>query len=124
MRKQKGMTLIGLIFTGAVVIGLAILGMKVAPSVIEYFTILKNIKAIAASGETRGSVAEVRKAYERRAAVDDTPSVVPADLEVTKEGNEVVISFAYAKKIPIAGNVSICIDFAGSSSPGGRSRAD
>ncbi|MBV6476066.1 MAG: DUF4845 domain-containing protein [Rhodocyclaceae bacterium] len=113
-KQQKGLSLIGLILVSAVVIGVAVVGMKVAPSVIEYYTVLKHIKTIANSGAT--TVAEVRSAYDRQASVDETPSITGADLEVTKEGNQLVIAFEYAKKIHIAGNVSICIDYAGSSS--------
>ena len=113
-RQQRGLSLIGLILVSAIVIGVAVVGMKVVPSVIEYYTIVKHIKTIANSGAT--TVAEVRNAYERQSTVDETPSITGADLEVTKEGNQLVISFEYAKKIHIAGNVSILIDYAGSSS--------
>lgn len=113
-KQQKGLSLIGLILVSAVIIGVAVVGMKVAPSVIEHYTVLKHIKTIANSGAT--TVAEVRSAYDRQASVDETPSITGADLEVTKEGNQLVIAFEYAKKIHIAGNVSICIDYAGSSS--------
>jgi hypothetical protein len=34
---------------------------------------------------------------------------------VTKEGNEVVISFAYRKEVPLFANVGLYIDFAASS---------
>jgi hypothetical protein len=118
MKKQKGLSLISLIFVGGVAIALAIVAMKVTPTVIEYFTIVKHIKAIVASGENKGSVADVRKAYELRQAVDDTPSVGPGDLDISKEGNQIVISFAYSKKIHLAGNVSLLIDYEGSSLPG------
>ncbi len=115
MRKQQsGMSLIGLILVSALVIGIAVVGMKVVPSVIEYYTIIRHIKTIANSGAA--TVAEVRNAYDRQASVDATPSITGADLEVTKEGNQLVISFEYTKKIPIAGNVSILIDYAGNSS--------
>lgn len=113
-KQQRGLSLIGLILVSAVVIGVAVIAMKVAPSVIEYYTIIKHIKTIANSGAA--TVTEVRSAYDRQATVDETPSITGADLEVTKEGNQLVISFEYAKKIHIAGNVSICIDYAGSSS--------
>lgn len=122
MNRQKGMTLIGLIFSGLVVIAVAVTGMKVVPTVIEYFTVMKNIKAVAA--QAGGSVREVRKAYDRQASIDETPSVTGADLDVGREGNEVVISFAYSKKIPVAGNVSICIDYSGSSLARRRSVGD
>lgn len=115
MRKQQsGLSLIGLILVSALVIGIAVVGMKVVPSVIEYYTIIRHIKTIANSGAA--TVAEVRNAYDRQASVDATPSITGADLEVTKEGNQLVISFEYTKKIPIAGNVSILIEYAGSSS--------
>ena len=42
-----------------------------------------------------------------------------AELEIGKDGGEVVISFAYAKKIPLFANVSLLIDFAASTAPGG-----
>jgi len=122
MRKQqRGLSLIGLILVSAVVIGVAVIGMKVTPSIIEYYTVINHIKTIAHSGAA--TVAEVRNAYDRLATVDETPSISGADLDVTKEGNQLVISFEYAKKIQIAGNVSICIDYAGSSS-GSKRRVD
>jgi hypothetical protein len=115
MRKQqRGLSLIGLILVSVVVIGVAVIGMKVAPSVIEYYTVIKHIKSIANSGAT--TVAEVRNAYDRQASVDETPSIAGADLEISKDGNQLVISFEYAKKIHLAGNVSILIDYAGSTS--------
>ena len=113
-KQQRGLSLISLILVSAIVIGVAVVGMKVAPSVIEYFTVVRHIRTIANSGVS--TVAEVRSAYDRQASVDDTPSITGADLEITKEGNQIVISFEYAKKIHSAGNVSICIDYAGSSS--------
>jgi hypothetical protein len=117
MKKQQGMTLISLILIGALVIGVAIVAIKTAPSVVEYFSILKVIKAIDASGELKGSsVADIRKSFDKRVYIDDVKSISGADLDISKDGNDIVIAFEYAKKIPIAGNVSLCIDYSGSSS--------
>ena len=38
-----------------------------------------------------------------------------ADLEITKEGGELVISFAYTAKVPLFKNASLVFDFEGSS---------
>ena len=117
MKKQKGMTLISLIVIGGLVIGVAIVAIKAAPSVIEYFSVLKVIRAMGGSGELRGaSVADIRKSFDKRADIDSISSIRGADLDISKEGNDVVISFEYAKKIPIGGNVSLCVDFTGSTS--------
>jgi len=115
-KKQSGLSLLGLILVSALLIAAALVGIKVAPSVIEYYSITKAIKTIAAGPEGRGTVADIRKAYDRHAQIDNLSSVTGADLDIGKEGNEVVISFEYAKKIQLVGNVSLCIDYAGSSS--------
>ena len=65
---QRGMTLTGLIFAGLFIVLIAVVGMRVVPHVIEYGKIMSNIKAIAGDASLRAaSVAEVRRAFDRRA---------------------------------------------------------
>jgi len=117
IRKQKGVTLVGLIFVGGALILLAVLGMKVTPDVLEYYTTLGNVKATAADPALRGAgVPQIRAAYLKRLQVAGGGTVGPDDLDVSKDGGEVVISFAYSKKIHLFANVSLMIDFEGSSS--------
>lgn len=116
MRKQKGVTLIGLIFVGGVLIMAAVLGMKVAPDVMEYYTILGNVKATAADPGLRGAgVPQIRAAYLKRLQVAGGGAVGADDLDISKDGGEVVISFAYSKKVHLFANVSLLLDFEGSS---------
>ncbi|MDP2132368.1 MAG: DUF4845 domain-containing protein [Sulfuritalea sp.] len=94
----------------------ALLVMKALPPWIEYGNAVKAIKGTAGDGSLKdASVAQVRAAYARRADMDDVKSVAPADLDITKEGGELVISFAYQSKIPLFGNASLVFDFEGSS---------
>ena len=74
----------------------------------------KAIVAIAQSN-SRATVGEVRYAFQLRSAIDNIDVIGAKDLDITKEGNEVVISFAYPKRIPLFGNVNVVIDFAASS---------
>ena len=53
-RKQSGLSMVGFVLVAALVAVVVILGMKSVPAVIEYYTILKNVKAIAKSSELRG----------------------------------------------------------------------
>jgi len=107
------------------IVFVAIIGMKLVPAYIEYFTIKKAVAAITESGELRNAtVADVRKAFDRRANVDDITVIKPADLEITKDGNDIVVGFAYEKKIPLFYNISVLIDFAGSSKPTSTKRVD
>jgi hypothetical protein len=113
---QRGLSLIGMIFVTSIIVLVGILGMKVVPEVIEYFKILNDVKATAKDTALAGaSVNDVRKAYERRVIVDQISSVQPADLDVSKDGSRLTISFAYQKKIALFGPVSLLIDFEGSS---------
>lgn len=117
-RKQSGLGLSGLLVAAIVVATLALLGMKVVPEVIEYFQIVKAIETVSKDDSAKNSVTEVRKAFDRHANIDNISAIKGQDLEVTKDGGQVVISFAYEKRIPLFANVSLLIDFQGSSSGG------
>ncbi|HEX4798510.1 MAG TPA: DUF4845 domain-containing protein [Burkholderiales bacterium] len=114
MRNQRGITLIGMLVICIIIVFVAIGGLKIAPAYIEYFTVKKAIVGVAQTTRS-GTVAEVRQAFDRRAAIDDIDVIAAKDLEITKEGNDIVISFAYPKRISLFGNVSVVIDFAASS---------
>ena len=117
-QRQQGLGFAGVLILLIGIVFIAIIGMKLVPAYIEYFTIKKAITGMTQSGELRGaSVADVRKAFDRRAAVDSITIVQPQDLEITKDGNEIVVAFAYEKRIPLFYNISVVIDFAGSSQP-------
>jgi Tfp pilus assembly protein PilX len=109
--RQQGLSLIALII-GLVILGLvALCGMKVVPSYLEFRAAKNAIDAIAR--EKQGAtVADVRRAFDNRSAIDDINTVKSSDLEITKEGSAVVISFAYRKEVPLFNNVGLYIDYA------------
>lgn len=117
--KQEGIGFLAIFMIFVAVALIAVGGMKVFPAYQEFLTTKKAISGIAASEGRTGSVTDIRKAFDRRALVDNISTLTGADLEVSKDGGEVVISFAYSKKIPLFHNVSACIDFAASTAPGG-----
>ncbi len=115
MRKQNGLSMVALLLSCVVLVILALLAMKLAPAYIEYGAIKKAVAGIVQTEPRSASVAELRKAFDRRAAVDDITSISAQDLDISKEGNDVVISFSYPKKVPLFRNISLLIEFAGSS---------
>jgi len=112
--RQLGVSLVGLIFGAVILIFALLLGMKVFPPYLEYFTAKKLITQIA-NEQRGGSVGDIRKSWQLKTAIEDVPSVNDKDLEITKEGGEVVIAFAYRKEVPLFVNVGIYFDFAASS---------
>lgn len=115
MNNQRGVALSGLIFWGIVIALVAVLGMKVAPEYIEYFKVSKDVKAVAANSSGK-TVSEIRAAFGKYMEVEHVQTISPADLDISKDANGVVIAFAYERRIPLFYNVSLVIDFEGSSS--------
>lgn len=109
--QQRGITFLGLIFVGAVLGSLALVGMQVFPTAVEYMAINKAVKK-AAAGNT---VAEVRTIFDKAAQIDDISSIKGADLEVTKSGDQVVVNFAYQREMHLAGPAYLLLKYQGSS---------
>ncbi len=110
--KQRGISFFGLIFVAVVLAICGVIAAQVFPTVVEYQAILKATNKAAADG---GSVAEVRAIFNRQAAVDDFKSVEGKDLEVTKEGDKVVVSFAYQREIHLTGPAFLTLKYTGRS---------
>ena len=112
-KSQLGVTLTGLFITLFILVAAALLAMKLIPAYIEYATAKKAIDAIARERQA-GTPQEVRRAFDARAAIDDIQAIKGSDLDVTKQGNAMVIGFTYRKEVPLVSNVGIYIDFAAS----------
>jgi hypothetical protein len=115
MKYQRGVALSGLMFWGVILIMLAVLGMKVVPSALEYYKLNKDIKAVVAQAAPEATVADLRRSFQKFAEIDqiDFPA---SQLDIFKDRNgRLVIAFAYEKRIPLFANVSLVIDYKGSS---------
>ena len=113
-RRQRGVTLFGLLFWAIVVGFVALVGMKVLPTLNEYFTIKKAVTKIANDNVT--TVPEIRAAFDRTASIEySIQSIKGKDLAVTKENDKVVISFAYDKEIELVSPVFLLIKYEGRS---------
>lgn len=110
MKKQQGLSLIGLIVVGGLLVFVAIVGMKLLPAYIEYFTIQKHLRELARSPDS-STPKQIMEAFDKRAQIDDITALVGKELDITKNGNSVTITASYEKKVPLFSNISILIDF-------------
>jgi len=111
MRKQRGVTLMGLIITLAVLGFLAVMAAKLMPAYIDYFAVKKMFATMEQAGDLKLSVREIRKSFETRNTIESVNDVKGDDLEIGKEGGETVVSVSWSKKISMVGNMSMCLDF-------------
>jgi hypothetical protein len=109
--KQLGISLGGVMAVSAVLIILAMIGLKLAPSYIEFFAVKKAVNALASEARGNATVAEIRKSFDQRATIDDINTVKGSDLEITKDSGGIVIVAAYRKEIGLVSNIGVYIDF-------------
>ena len=113
-RRQRGLTLIGLLFSGIIIALIALVVMRVVPTVIEYFNIKKAVVR-ATSASPSGLPSEIRTAFDRSQAIDDFSAIAAKDLVITKVNDQTVVSFAYEKRVPLFGPASLLIEYKGDS---------
>lgn len=113
-RRQRGVTLIGLLFWAILISCLGLVALKVLPTLNEYFTIQRTVNKLAQSGGT--TVPEIRSAFERQKDIEySITSISGKDLEITKENERVVIRFGYDKEIELVEPVHLLIKYRGQS---------
>lgn len=106
------MSIVSLVVLVIVIGFLFIVAARVVPTFVEYRAALSAVKKAHASANT---VIEIQKAFDRSATIDDITALSGKDLDITKVNDDIVVSFAYTKKISLFGPVSLTIDYAGSS---------
>jgi hypothetical protein len=110
--RQRGLTLIGLILIGSLLAFLLFISMRVSVTWIEYLEIKKAISRSLSGATTAG---EIRAAFDKTRLVNDVTVLAGADLKIARdEDGGFEVSFAYEKRIPLAGPVYLLIEYAGS----------
>lgn len=114
-RSQRGLTLISLLFWGVFIAVAAVVGMKVFPTVLEYYTVQRVVDRIAASHPA--TVLQVRQDFDKAVQVEySIQSLNSSDLVVSKDGNDkVVIEFGWDKQVDLFGPVYLLIKYRGKS---------
>ena len=112
MNQQRGLSLIGLLITSGVIVFFALIGFKLLPAYLEYWTVQRIVTDVGHSPEIRGgSIKDVQAAFDRRAVIDNVTSVSSKDLEINKTGDGFEIIVNWSKRVPLFGNINACMDF-------------
>ena len=109
--RQRGISFIGILFVGGVLAFTAVIAAQVFPTLVEFQAITK----AASKAKEGNSVPEVRSIFDKAAQIDDIKSITGKDLEIGKEGDKVVVSFAYNKEIHMGGPVYLLLKYTGRS---------
>lgn len=109
---QRGMSFTGFIFGGFVLVVVALFGMKLIPAYIHSAQISQIFREIASDSTLRGaSVADVEMSYRKRASINDINDLKVDDISIDSENGNLALSAHYFVKVPLAGNVTLLLEF-------------
>lgn len=109
-RRQRGITLIGMLAWAVVVGFIGYVLVRAVPTLLEFNAIQKAIDNVAASPPA--TVAGIRNAFDRQKEIEySIESIGGKDLEITKENDKVVIRVAYDKEIELIKPVYLLVKY-------------
>ena len=108
---QSGLSFIGLLFVVGLLACAGVVAAQIFPTVLEYRAVLKAVDK-AKEGST---VVEIRQIFDKAAQIDDIHAIKGADLEIGKEGDKIVVAFAYTREIHLAGPGWLTLKYSGRS---------
>ncbi len=111
-RKQRGLGLLSLLFVGGTLVVVGLIGLQAFPSVLEYIAVKRAVDKASREGDNAATIAA---SFDRSAAIDDITSLTGKDLLVEKDAQGALrVSFAYDKRIPLAGPAVLLLEYKGS----------
>jgi hypothetical protein len=114
--KQKGITFIGLVLVVAAVIFIAIIGMKLTPAYIEFFSIKKIVNKIGMEPNFNDmSKEDIIKEFDHGADIGYVTVIKGKDLIIESGASGKVVKAEYQVTIPLVANISALLDFNASS---------
>ena len=108
---QSGITILGFVFVTAVVLVIALVGFRVLPAYIEYYSVKKALEQSLGEVRDLGTTTELRRSFQKKVDAGYIESVDGRDVDVKKIGNDYVATVAWSRKLHLVGNASLLIDF-------------
>ena len=110
--KQRGVSLSGLLIWMVLLVFAGIGAMKLIPAYMQNSEIKGIFYTIAHDPEMQGAPARnIRESFDKRAMMNNISVVTAEDINVDKNAGGLLLSVSYAVKVPLAGNVSLLLEF-------------
>jgi len=116
--QQRGLTFGGFVLGAFLLVFVGIFGLKLIPAYMEEGKIQKIFNTIALDPEMKNATAkDIRASFEKRAMIDNIKALKSDEIDVAIEQGKLVLSSNYSVKVPLAGNVSLYLEFNPTSTP-------
>ena len=110
-QQQRGLSIVGFIMVAALVMLAVMIGFRMVPAYIEWYTVKKVMTNTLQTSKDGFTLYQFRRDFDLKASADYIDSVRGADIEVTKEGNQLVATATWQRVLHLVGNVSLLLDF-------------
>jgi len=110
--QQRGMSFSGFIFAAFLLVICAIFGFRLIPAYVQDATINSTFGEISRDPNMQNATPhDILQSFERHSAVDDITAIKSSDIVISSNGGRPVLSASYSVKIPVAGNISLLLEF-------------
>ena len=111
-KAQRGLTILGFMLLAAVVVIFAMVGFRVIPSYIEYYSVKRALDDTMRGGSVDpNNPAAFRSELARRLQTSYVEDVKSNDATLRRLGNQVTAELAWERKLHMVGNAYILLEF-------------
>ncbi|HEY1458756.1 MAG TPA: DUF4845 domain-containing protein [Casimicrobiaceae bacterium] len=110
-RHQRGLTITGFVLVAILAVIVVMVGFRMIPAYIEWYTVQKVMANTLATSKDGFTMYQFRRDFDLKAAADYIDSVRGSDIEVIKEGNQLVATANWTRILHLVGNVSLLLEF-------------
>jgi hypothetical protein len=118
MKKQQGMTFIGMLLTVAVIVMAATIIMRVIPVYLQYFSIIESIKGLntipvsSLTGDSYEDVTVLKSSLNKRLDINGVDSLKDNQLNIVPNGdNQFTVTVKYQVIKPLVYNINLLFNF-------------
>lgn len=114
--RQQGLTIIGFLLVAAVVVIFAMVGFRVIPAYVEYYSVKRALEeTMRGGGADPNNPAAFRSELTRRLQTSYVEEVKASDAILQRSGSQVVAEMAWERRLHMFGNAYILLEFETSS---------
>lgn len=110
-KHQQGITFFGLLILGIIGAMVVLVFAQIVPTYSEYLAVQRAVDNAA----KESTVANVKRAFEKQATIDQITTIGPNDIEISKNGDKVVVKFDYSREIHLVGPAYLVMKYVGQS---------
>ena len=112
LKHQYGLSMSGFLLGSFFLVLIMITAFKMIPAYMESATIQSLFVSVASDPDMeKASTQNILRAYSKRAVIENITAITLDDIDVEDDNGILILSASYTKKVHLAGNVSLYMEF-------------